>query len=63
MLTNRRVGVEIHKTLQEVQFEPLKVVMFIHGDIPDNIDAKKELETLGEFIENLVYDRLEKSTT
>ena len=63
MLTNRRVKVEISKTMQEVQFEPVKVLMSIEGDIPDNIDPEKELNTLGEFLENLIYDRLEKLTT
>jgi len=63
MLTNRRVRVEISKTMQEVRFEPVKVLMSIEGDIPDNIDPENELNTLGEFLENLIYDRLEKLTT
>ena len=63
MLTNRRVRVEISKTMQEVQFEPVKVTMSIEGDIPDDVDVKKELNTLGEFLENTIYDRLEKLTT
>ena len=62
MLTNRRVRVEVQKTLQEVQFEPLKVLMSIEGDIPDDVDVKKELNTLGESLENLIYDQLEKLT-
>ena len=63
MLTNRRVRVEVQKTLQEVQFEPVKVTMSIEGDIPDAVNVKTELNTLGEFLENLIYDRLEKLTT
>ena len=59
MLTNRRVKVEISKTMQEVQFEPVKVTMSIEGDIPDDVDVKKELNTLGEFLENTIYYRLE----
>ena len=63
MLTNRRVRVEVQKTLQEVQFEPLRVLMSIEGDIPDDCHVKDELDNLGIFLENCIYDQLERMTT
>lgn len=63
MIKNRRVKCEICKTIQEKQFEPLRVMMAIEGDIPDNVDAKSELQNLGQFLENCIYDQIEKMTT
>jgi hypothetical protein len=49
--------------MQEVQFEPVKVVMAVEGDIPDDVDMKEELALLGKFLENSVYDQLERMLT
>lgn len=62
-LTDRRIRCEISKTVQERQFEPLKVNIALEGTVSDEADLQEELDAMTEFIEEAVLEQLNSMLT
>ena len=57
-LKDRRIKCEISKTVQERQFEPIKITVSLEGTMPDTSNPQEELDAITEFLENAVLEQI-----
>lgn len=62
-LTDRRIRCEISKTVQEQQFEPLKISMSLEGTMLDGANPQEEFNTITDFLEDAVIEQINRMLT